>query len=56
VKYDPSGNLEVASWVRVEGILGFKVVDGPLFPCIKADTVVSIDAPRPPYLYPGVFQ
>jgi len=56
VEYDQAGTLEVDSWVRVEGILGLKVVDGLVFPCIKADTVASTDAPRLPYLYPGVFQ
>jgi len=56
VEYDQAGALEVDSWVRVEGIVGLKVVDGLVFPCIKADRVASIDAPKLPYLYPGVFQ
>lgn len=56
VEYDQADSLGIDSWVRLEGILDLKVVDGLVFPCIKGAKVASIDAPKLPYLYPGVFQ
>ena len=38
------------SWVRVEGILGLKIVNGLYFPTIKADKITPIDPPDMPYL------
>jgi uncharacterized repeat protein (TIGR03943 family) len=55
VEYDQAGALEVDSWVRVEGVLDLKDVDGLVIPRIKADSVASIPALKLPYLYPGVF-
>jgi putative membrane protein len=55
VEYDRAGDLEVDSWVRVEGVLDLKDVDGLVIPSIKADSVASIPALKLPYLYPGVF-
>jgi uncharacterized repeat protein (TIGR03943 family) len=39
------------SWVRVEGLLGLKIIDGLYFPTIKADRVTPIDRPDTPYLF-----
>ena len=56
VKYDRARALEFDSWVRVEGILDLKTVNGLLFPYIKADKVSPINTPKLPYLYPGLLQ
>jgi len=55
VAYDKADAFEVDSWVRVEGILGLKVVEGLPFPCIDAEKIITIDTPKLPYLYPGIF-
>jgi uncharacterized repeat protein (TIGR03943 family) len=44
-------SFEQDSWVRVEGILGLKIVSGLYFPTIKADRVMTIDPPAIPYLF-----
>ncbi len=56
VEYDRADSFGIDSWVRVEGILDLKVAHGLVFPCIKAEKVTPIDAPKLPYLYPELFQ
>jgi uncharacterized repeat protein (TIGR03943 family) len=48
---DAAADLEMDSWVRVEGRLGLKIVDGLYFPTIKAHRITPIEPPELPYLF-----
>ena len=55
VESDQADTFAVDSWVCLEGILDLKVVDGLVFPLIKANKITSIEVPALPYLYPILF-
>ncbi len=51
VAHKEAESFKQDSWVRVEGILGLKIVEGLYFPLIEADNVTPIDPPGMPYLF-----
>jgi uncharacterized repeat protein (TIGR03943 family) len=52
---DDAESFKQDSWVRVQGVLGLKIVNGLYFPTIKADKVTPIDTPELPYLFQPLF-
>jgi uncharacterized repeat protein (TIGR03943 family) len=55
VSHEDASSLKEEAWVRVEGILDLKMLQGHEMPHIYADRITEIEGLKNPYMYRGLF-
>lgn len=50
VALPPEAKIKRDTWVQVEGVLGYEVIDGVAIPAVRADAAAPIRRPLRPYL------
>lgn len=51
-KYDRASELELDSWVKVNGIIKYEEINGDKIPVIEVESLEDVDKPENEFLYP----